>query len=168
MFKFIMSGVFVLMLATPFTSNTANGATLFQPGGFPHGKMLKVDGLTSLPTGKWQQTVYLIDPIEFKDSGTPDGKDGYVYTGKINHTLVGGLFVSVTNSAAANAVFKITIPYNTPLHNGSVYKFTSSDPLTVLSKETQLDSNAKQFAIYNCIVQGYLTINDKKYPAVNK
>ena len=164
MIKFIMCGVFALMLAAPFTSNTTNGAELYQTGRFPHGKMLQIDGLTNLPNGKWQQTVYLIDPIEFKDSGTPDGKGGYVYTGKINRTLVGGLFVSVTNSAASNAVFKITIPYNTPLHNGSVYKFTSAEPLTVISKKSQLDSNAKQFAIFDCIVQGNMTIDGKIYP----
>ena len=158
MFKLMLYGALALVLAAPLTSNaqeakTVNGIKLYQTGNFPKGKMLHVDGLTSLPAGNWQEPVYLIDPIKFIGSGTKDDKGNYLYTGKVDRTWVGGLFVSVTNSAASNSVFKITTPYSAPLTAGSVYKFTSAQPLTVISKESQLNSNGTSFSVDNCTFQ---------------
>ncbi len=156
-------------IAFSFTSfaKTINGVELYEAGHFPHGKMLSMSDLTNLPNGTWEGKVYLIEPVEFKGSGTPDGRGGYIYTAKINHTWVGGLFVSVTDSSAANSVLRVKIPYNTPIHNGTVYKFTSAQPLTVISKKSQLDSNGKNFSIYDCIFQGYMIINNSRYPVNN-
>jgi hypothetical protein len=170
MIKFVMYGAFAMMLALPFTSNAkmVNGKKLFDTADFPHGKMLDVNELINLPKGKWQQTVYLVDPIEFKDNGTPNGKGGFVYTGKVHHTIVGDLWVSLINSAASNAVFKITIPYKTPLQKGSVYKFTSAQPLTIDSMKPQTNSNAESFAMFNCTFYGKMVIDGTMYPLSNQ
>ena len=169
MIKFMMCGVISMMLTVPFTScaqktSSDNGTKIYETGSFPQGKQMSITGLVNLPNGKWQEKVYLVDPIEFKGSGQEDANGNYNFTAKINRTLVGGLFVSVTNSAASTALFKITIPYKTPLQNGSVYKFTEEQPLTVISKISQMNSSGKQFAIYSCIFQGRMIIDGKIYP----
>ncbi len=152
--------------ATSSAAVSVNGVRLYERGGFPHGKYLKIGELSAYPVGKINGTVYLVDePVEFKDGGNAAKNGGYIYTAKIDHTIVGGFIKSIFDSEATKAVLKIRIPYNNPIYSGMTYKFTSVNPLTVLSKESKLDSDGKQFFIYNCVFQGYLYLHGVRTPA---
>ena len=165
--KALLFGMFILVAASLMAAapvKEINGVKLYQTGNFPYGKLLSLDGLTSLPNGTWQEPVYFAEPIEFKDNGVPDGNGCYTYMAKVHHTWVGGLFVKLTDSAASSALFKIKIPYKAPLSSGTIHKFTTSAPLTIVSKENRLDSNGNSFGMYNCVCNGYLTVNGTAYP----
>ena len=164
--KVLLYGVFMLLAASLMANSerSINGVDLYKNGSFPQGKLLDVDGLASLPTGKWQQPIYLAEPIEFKDNGVMDRRGCQEYIGKVNHTWVGGLYVKMTNSAASTSLFKIKFPYQTPLKSGGSYKFTTAAPLTIISKETRLNSDGRRFSVYNCVYQGYLKVRGTTYP----
>jgi len=153
---------------TVFTMNaqtTINGVKLYKPGFFPPGSYCKVKGLNKYSVGDIKGVVYLTDPVKFINEGKSDGKGGFTYFAKIDHTFVGGFIKSVIDESVTNALFIITIPYNNPLHKGDAYRFTNANPLTVVSKKTSMDNNGQTFAIYTCAYNGYLKVREKNYPA---
>jgi hypothetical protein len=138
---------------------------LYKVGEFPKGQFYDLEALSSLKNGKIAQHAYFAMPMQFIDPGTETyANKGRDFSAKVSHTAFIRAFDEVTDNVSSKSLFKIIIPYPSPISIGSKYKFTTASPITVLSKEEKTDSDGKPFYIYHCIYQGYLTIQGITYP----
>jgi hypothetical protein len=153
----------VSLLVLAACSDTPS-SVLYKKGEFPEGQYYSLDALQQLPRGKIEQPAYFGIPLQFTDAGTPLDNDGREFTARVDHNAFIRLIKDVTDGASSKSVFKVIIPYPSPISDGSKYKFTTASPVTVLSKEQQLDNDGKPFSVYKCIYQGYLTIKRITYP----
>lgn len=140
------------------------GTRLYKVGEFPQGQFYDLKALAMLQNGKIKQPAYFAMPMQFIDTGTSDISDGSEFSAKVSHTAFIRVFDQITDNISAKSLFKILIPYSSPISLGTRYTFTSASPITVLSKEEKTDSDGKPFYIYHCIYQGYLTMQGNTYP----